>query len=138
MFSLAKSLQLINATYSLLRSRCYCSHATLLPTNGCSHSHNIPFLHFNHHSGYIFRELCTPRNLTNHFACFILEFSAFKTATFEEAFGVGTNTFQILAYCRFQLNTYCEIQLSKRTSQETKVNFYRVKSSRLSPVIGRF
>ena len=46
---------------------------------------------------YIFRELGAPTYLTNHIVSFILESTASKMATIEEAFDVVRKTFGISA-----------------------------------------
>ena len=50
-----------------------------------------------------FENCARQRNLTNHFACFILEFTAFKIATLEEVFDVVRKTFQISSLLWFSI-----------------------------------
>ena len=92
-----------------------------------------------------FENCARQRNLTNHFDCFILEFTAFKIAIAEEVFDVVRQTIQISSLLLFSItyevwnststNGFILVygfrnrQPSKRTSQETEVNFSRVKRS---------
>ena len=102
----------------------WCRHATFLPTNGCSHLNNIPFLHINQSPFSTYFENCArQRNLTNHFSCFILEFSAFKIVTLKEVFDVVRKTFQISSLLQFSTLKFKPQPMFLYWKQETNVNF---------------
>ena len=106
--------------YSLLRSRYLSRHATLLPTNGCSHPSHIPLpILANHSLGAIFRTLSRQirlLRLVQSETVFYLsivtaitgKISQIKMAVLEEAFHLASSKFKIS-----ELNAYQKLAIRK-------------------------
>ena len=119
-FNQAGRYQPLRFSASLLRSRYLSRHATLLPTNGCSHPSHIPLpILANHSLGAIFRTLSRQIRLlrlvqseTVFYLCIVTaitgKISQIKMAVLEEAFHLASSKFKLS-----ELNAYQKLAIRK-------------------------